>query len=164
MSRLNISPRSAKTARSTRTRVRLAAAAAACIALLASAAPAWAATNTVTIGSVAELTVKVAISVPVTIVCDPLIDPGVASTVYVYIKQANGKQISSGSGEVLASPGIGNLLICDGSTQNNIVMKIMPDAGSGPFKNGAAYATASFNYSDGMTGDSGNTGGAIKLH
>ena len=166
MSRLNISPRSAKTARSTRTRVRLAAAAAACIALLASAAPAWAATNTITVAPVASLTAKIAISVPVTIVCDPLGGPGVQSTVSVQVKQANGKQISSGSGEVLASPGIGNLLICDGSTQNNVVVQVMPDQGSGPFKNGAAYVTASFTYEGGswpFVSESGNTAGTIKL-
>jgi len=161
MSRSIISSHSAKTARRTGTRVRLAAAAAACIGLVAAATPAWATTNTITVGPTADLTVKVAISVPVSIVCDPLTDPVYFSSVSVSVKQANGKQISSASGTLY---GDGSMLICDGSTQNNIVMKIMPDAGSGPFKNGAAYATASFSYSDGMTGDSGNTGGAIKLH
>jgi len=172
MSRLIINPRSAKTARRTRTGVRLAAAAA-CIALLASATPAWAATNTITVGTAADLTVKIAISVPVTIVCDALTDPGVASTVSVSVKQANGKQISTATGNLYATPGVGTILTCDGSTQNNVVVRALPDQGSGPFKNGAAYVTASFNYSGGIdygggyystTGsESGTTAAAIKL-
>jgi hypothetical protein len=164
MSRFTIGSHSAKTARRSGTRVRLAAAAAACIGLVAAATPAWATTNTITVGPTADLTVKVAISVPVSIVCDPLTDAFyVSSSVSVSVKQANGKQISSASGILY---GDGSMLICDGSTQNNIVMKVMPDPGSGPFKNGAAYATASFTYGDPMGGvaDSGNTGGAIKLH
>jgi len=163
MSRFTISSHSASNARRTGTRVRLAAAAAACIGLLAAATPAWATTNTITVGPTADLTVKVAISVPVSIVCDPLTYPVYFSSVSVSVKQANGKQISSASGALY---GDGSMLICDGTTQNNFVVKILPDAGSGPFKNGAAYATASFAYGDAMSGggDSGNTGAAVKLH
>jgi hypothetical protein len=173
MSPFIINPDSAKTARRTR-RVRLAAAAVACIALLTSATPAWASTNTITLGSAADLTVKIAISVPVTIVCDPLPDPGVASTVLVQIKQANGKQISTASGALYATPGRGTILTCDGSTQNNVVVQALPDQGSGPFKNGAAYVTASFNYTGGIdygngyysqtSSESGSTSAAVKLH
>jgi hypothetical protein len=172
MSRPIIPPRSAKTARTTRTRLRLAAAAAACIAVLGSATPAWAATNTITVGPVASLTAKIAISVPVTIVCDPTTDPGVQSTVVVQIKQAIGKQISTASGQLWATTTSGTMLTCDGSTQNNVVVVALPDQGSNPFKNGAAYVTASFSYTGGidygnyviMTGSqSGSTSGAIKL-
>lgn len=173
MSESIIKPDSAKTPRRTRTRVRLAVAAAASVALLAAAAPAWAATNTITVGPVASLTAKVAIAVPVTIVCDPLTDPGIRSTVSVNIKQAHGKQISSATGSVWGYPGDANLLICDGSTQNTVVVQAMPDQGSGPFKNGAAYVTASFAYYSGIdfgggyystTGtESGSTAGSIKL-
>ena len=166
MSQFMSNPDSAKSARRTRTRVRLAATAAACIALLASAAPAWAATNTITVGPIASLTVKVAISVPVTIVCDPLTDAGSSSTITVKIKQANGKQISSASGEVKAYPGDANMLVCDGSTQNNVVVQAMPDQGSSPFRNGAAYVTASFAYQAGSwmgVTETGNTAGSIKL-
>jgi hypothetical protein len=154
--------------------VRFAAAAAACIAMLASATPAWAATNTITLGSVANLTVKIAISVPVTIVCDPLVDPGVTSTVSVSVRQANGKQVSSATGNLYATPAVGTVLTCDGSTQNNVVVQALPDQGSGPFKNGAAYVTATFEYHGGITcgdgcyfltsSESGSTAAAIKLH
>ncbi|MET0886718.1 MAG: hypothetical protein ABWX92_09730 [Mycetocola sp.] len=166
MSQSIINPESAKPAGRTRTRVRLAAAAVASIALLAAATPAWAATNTITVAPVASLTVKVAISVPVTIVCDPLPEAGSSSTVNVKIKQANGKQISTASGEVRAYPGDANMLICDGSTQNNVVVQALPDPGSGPFRNGAAYVTASFTYQAGSwmgVTESGNTAGSIKL-
>jgi hypothetical protein len=166
MSQFIINRDSAKTARRTRTRVRLAVAAAASIALLAASTPAWAATNTITVGPVASLTAKVAIAVPVTIVCDPLTGPGSASTFNVQIKQANGKQISSASGTLWAYPGDANMLICDGSTQNNVVVQALPDQGSGPFRNGAAYVTASFTYQGGAwpgVTESGSTAGAIKL-
>ncbi|SFS05687.1 hypothetical protein SAMN04487846_2012 [Microbacterium sp. cf046] len=174
MSLFITNPDSAKTARRTRNRVRLAAAAAASIALFGATTPAWAATNTITVGSAADLTVKIAIAVPVTIVCDPLSDPGVASQVFVSVKQANGKQISTGSGQLYATPGTGTVLTCDGSTQNNVVVRVLADQGSGPFKNGAAYVTASFEYTGGIdygggyyspTGtERGTTTAAIKLH
>src|SRR6476620_5927733 len=115
MSQFTISSHSAKTARRTGARFRLAAAVAVCIGLVAAATPAWATTNTITVGPTADLTVKVAISVPVSIVCDPLTDTVYFSSVSVSVKQANGKQISSASGTIY---GDGSLLVCDGSTQN----------------------------------------------
>lgn len=172
MSPLIIDPDSPRTAR--RTRGRIAIAAAISIAMLAAATPAWAATNTITVGPSADLTVKIAISVPVTIVCDPLPDPGVASTVNITVRQASGKQISTGTGGLAATSSYGTILVCDGSTQNKVVVQVLPDAGSGPFKKGAAYVTAFFTYSSGIdygggsyypTGsESGSTAASIKLH
>lgn len=149
MSRLIINPRTAQSTRRAWIGVRIAAAAV-CVALVASAAPAGAATNSVTIGSVAQLTVKISVEVPVTIVCDPLADPGISSSVWVRVMQANGKQVSTGTGETYATPGSENMLICDGSTQNRVVVRVLPDEGSGPFKNGAAYVSANFLYSAGI--------------
>lgn len=174
MSRLITNGRSEEAARRTRGRVRLLAAAAACLALLVAATPAWASTNTVAIGSVASVTAKIAVAVPVTVVCDPLTDPGIASTVAVSVQQASGKQISTASGSVFAGPGLaGTMLICDGTTENHVVVQALPDEGSGPFKGGPAFVTARFTYQSGFScgngcyfttgSETGSGSAAIKL-
>jgi len=51
------------------------------------------------------------------------------------------------------APG-GSLFTCDGVTQNNFVVQVLPDPGSPPFHGGGAIVRADF----GIFSDSGNEG------
>lgn len=110
------------------------------------ASAASATTNTITVGSTATLTSRLLISVPVTVVCDPLTDSFIDASVSVNVQQANGRQIANASGTVLATEfsGATNFLTCDGVTQNNVVVQATPNPGSPPFHGGPALVTASF--------------------
>jgi hypothetical protein len=99
-------------------------------------------TNTITVGSTATLTSRLLISVPVSVVCDPLTDSFIDASVSVNVQQANGRQIANASGTVFAFST--NFLTCDGVTQNLVVVQATPNAGSPPFHGGPALVTASF--------------------
>jgi hypothetical protein len=98
-------------------------------------------TNTITVGSKATLSSRLLISVPVTVVCDPLTDTFIDSFVSVNVQQANGRQIATASGFASGGPAF---LTCDGVTQNQVVVQATPNAGSPPFHGGPALVTASF--------------------
>jgi hypothetical protein len=127
-----------------------------------SAAPASATTNTITVGSV-TLTNRVLVTIPVTVVCDPLPGPNFDTTVEVTVTQASGKAVATGSAgtEVTPEP----LFTCDGVTQNHLVMKVLPSAGSPPFHGGGAIVQASFNIFSftAASSESGNTTVPVKI-
>ena len=116
------------------------------------ASAAGAATNTITVGSTATLSSRLLISVPVTVVCDPLTDSFIDASVSVNVQQASGRQIAHASGTLLATAFAGstNFLTCDGVTQNNVVVQATPDSGSPPFHGGPALVTASFLVENGI--------------
>ena len=122
----------------------------AAVLVTVSAAAASAATNTVTVGSSGTLTSRILIKVPVTVVCDPLPDSFVASSVSISVQQANGKQISTATGFLSSITPAPSLLTCDGVTQNTVVVTATLDAGSGPFHGGAAIVIANFFYDTGL--------------
>jgi len=138
-----------------------------CAVMLAtvSASAASAATNTITFGS-GKVTSRVLISLPVTIVCDPLQGTAQQSFVTVILQQANGKQVSSGQGTADAFSGsAAPFLTCDGVTQNTVVVQLTPNQGSGPFHGGGAIVSAAFVYATDVTSESGTTPfTAISLH
>jgi hypothetical protein len=105
-------------------------------------------TNTITVGSTATLSSRLLISVPVTVVCDPLTDSFIDASVSVNVQQANGRQIATASGFAFGGP---TFLTCDGVTQNQVVVQATPNAGSPPFHGGAALVTASFLVEYGIT-------------
>ena len=107
-----------------------------------SAAPAGAATNTITIGSPVILTDRVLVTVPVTVVCDPL--PGTAfdSSLAVFVTQASGRAVATG--HVIEETSPTPVFTCDGVTQNHSVLQVFPDGGSPPFHGGGAIVNASF--------------------
>lgn len=115
-----------------------------------------AATNTVTIGSV-TLVNRVMVEVPVTVVCDPFqADYGDVS---VFVTQANGRQVATGSSYLESFPPEPLLLTCDGVTQNHFVLDVFPDSGSPPFHGGPAIASAGFSVTSFSGGsESGSTG------
>jgi hypothetical protein len=90
---------------------------------------------------------RILVTVPVTVVCASLPDPNTAlDQVSVSIEQASGRTtVSTGSGSVSGGPfspsGGQPFLTCDGSTQNIVVVKVLPDSGSGPFHTGLAIFT-----------------------
>ena len=116
--------------------------------VIMSASAAGATTNTITVGSTATLTSRLLISVPVTVVCDPLRDSFIDASVSVNVQQANGRQIANASGSVFA--GFTNFLTCDGVTHNNVVVQATPNPGSPPFHGGPALVTASFLVENGI--------------
>jgi len=112
-----------------------------------SASAAGATTNTITVGPKGQLTSRILISMPVTIVCDPLTGNAAVSNVTVNLQQANGKQVSSAQGTADTFSGAAApFLTCDGVTQNTVVVQLTPNPGSGPFHGGGAIATADFVY------------------
>ncbi|MFF0265154.1 hypothetical protein [Kribbella sp. NPDC004536] len=113
-----------------------------------SATPASATTNTISIGSNATLSHRLLISVPVTVVCDPLTDTFIDTSVSVNVQQANGKQIATATGQLFSRST--NFLTCDGVTLNHVVVQATPNAGSPPFHGGPAFATASFSVEYGI--------------
>src|SRR5215469_13814834 len=113
------------------------------------ASAARATTNTITVGSNATLSHRLLISVPVTVVCDPLTDTFIDSVVYVNVQQANGRQIATASGSLYSSSTT-NFLTCDGVTQNHVVVQATPNASGPPFHGGAAFATATFLVENGI--------------
>jgi hypothetical protein len=125
-----------------------------------SAAPASATTNSVTIGSPVTLTNRVLVTVPVTVVCDPIADIG-TSTLFVTVTQASGQAVATGSAIDQAFPPQPPLFTCDSVTQNNFVMNILPDMGSPPFHGGGAIVQVFFSIfsftSGSETGSSGPT-------
>jgi len=88
------------------------------------------------------LTSRLLVTVPVTVVCDPLSDPTYSDDVYVSIQQASGRSVSTGSGRVDGGPqSMGPsapVFTCDGTTQNAISVSVVPDIGSSPFHGGPA--------------------------
>jgi hypothetical protein len=112
-----------------------------------SAGAASATTNTVTVGS-GTLTGRILITVPVTVVCDPLPGNYVDTNIGVTVQQANGKQVATASGgqfTVLPTP---SPLTCDGVTPNTVEIQARPDGGI-PFHGGTAFVTATFTYDTG---------------
>jgi hypothetical protein len=105
------------------------------------ASAARATTNTITVGSNATLSHRLLISVPVTVVCDPLTDSFIDASVTVNVQQANGRQIATASGTAF---GDSTFLTCDGVTQNQVVVQVTPNPSGPPFHGGAAFVTASF--------------------
>jgi hypothetical protein len=116
------------------------------LALIATGLPPASAQNsvTITVGKV-KLTDRILVTVPVNIVCAPLPDTAIGDDVSVSIVEAVGKQVSTGSGEVGGGPdsafGGQPFLTCDGSTNNIVVVSVLPASGSGPFKKGKAIFT-----------------------
>jgi hypothetical protein len=134
-----------------------------------SAAPASATTNTITIGSV-TLTARVLVAVPVTVVCDPLAGAGVSdqfeTDVSAFVTQASGQAVATGQGGITTVSPQPLLLTCDGVTQNNVVVDVLPLPGSPPFHGGSAIINASFDFFDFATqvGEGGSTGNvAVKI-
>ena len=122
------------------------------------AAPANASTNTITVGPTGTVTNRILVSVSVTIVCDPLPDTPVFSSASATVQQANGKQISTGTGGANTFSGpAAPFLTCDGVTANTAVVQILPDPGSGPFKGGGAVVTARFDYQTPTGSESGSS-------
>ena len=81
------------------------------------AAPANASTNTITVGPTGTVTNRILVSVSVTIVCDPLPDMPFFSGASVTVHQANGKQVSTGTGGASTFSGPNApFLTCDGVT------------------------------------------------
>jgi len=107
-----------------------------------SAVSASASTNTLSIGSPITLTDRVLVTIPMTIVCDP-VDSPFSSFIDFSLKQADGQSVSTASGEIFSSP---PALICDGVTQNTTPLNLTPNAGSGPFHGGGAILAVSFHY------------------
>ena len=128
------------------------------------AAPANASTNTITVGPTGTVTNRILVSVSVTIVCDPLPDTPFFSGASVTVHQANGKQVSTGTGGASAFSGPNApFLTCDGVTANTAVVQVLPDPGSGPFKGGGAVVTARFDYQTPTGSESGSTLATVRL-
>ncbi len=85
-----------------------------------SAVSASASTNTLSIGSPITLTDRVLVTIPMTIVCDP-VDSPFSSFIDFSLKQADGQSVSTASGEIFSSP---PALICDGVTQNTTPLNL----------------------------------------
>jgi hypothetical protein len=115
-----------------------------------SAGAASASTNTVTVGP-GTVTGRILITVPVTVVCDPLPGKYVDAGISVTVQQANGKQVSTASGGISDSLPTPSALTCDGVTQNTLEIQATPTPGSGPFHGGTAIVTANFNYDTGIS-------------
>jgi hypothetical protein len=101
-----------------------------------------------------RLTAKILVEVPTTIVCDSLGGgTTVVDSVSVILKQASGRDISTGSGRVSGGPASmvagAPFLTCDGTTQNTVVVAVLPDPGSGPFHGGPAIITVDAGHSVG---------------
>ena len=132
-----------------------------------SAAPASATTNTITIGPV-TLTDRVLVTVPVTVVCDPLgtVTDQFQNSLSVSVTQASGQAVATGSLDILTvSPQL--IFTCDGVTQNHVVADVFPAAGSPPFHGGPAIISASFGVFDfaTQTGEGGSTGNlSVTIH
>jgi hypothetical protein len=99
---------------------------------------------TVSVGS-STLAARVLLTVPVVVVCDSLSDPNTFSdNVSVTVQQASGRSIVTGTGQVSGGSGSpfggGPFLTCDGSTQNTVMVHIVPSA---PFHGGPAIFTVS---------------------
>lgn len=108
---------------------------------LAPSTPAFASTPvTVSVGAPITVTNKLIISVPVTVVCDPLPNISVQDIVSVQVTQARGKSVSHAVG-FFSGPSQ-PYLTCDGTTSNEMTILAMPDATSGPFGAGPAVLTA----------------------
>ena len=103
-----------------------------------SAVPAGAATNTITLGP-ATLTDRVLITVPVTVVCDPLPPGGFFSGLIVTVTQASGQAVATGS--FINESEDSSIFTCDSVTQNDFVVHVFPDPGSPPFHGGGACQT-----------------------
>jgi hypothetical protein len=106
-------------------------------------------TNTVAIGSPVTVTDRVLVTVPVTIVCDPLPNTPFQSEVSVTVEQASSSSVSNGTGQSFPS------LTCDGVTQNSLMVDVTPNSGSGPFHGGGAIVSASFFYATAVSCGSG---------
>ena len=110
-----------------------------CTIVVALAAASTASAMTTTIGDV-DLIGKVALTVPVTVTCDPP-SAGLAisgQTVSVVLEQAAGKQIARASGAVSGfSPT--TLFPCDG-TATSLSVSVLADPAGPPFHGGKAVA------------------------
>jgi hypothetical protein len=128
-----------------------------------SAAPAAATTNTITTGSPVTLKDRVLVTVPLTVVCDPLPGPNFDTTVNVTVTQASGRAVATGSTGTETTPA--PLFTCDGVTPNHLVLKVLPGSGSPPFHGGGAIVQASFNIFSFTCGcsESGNTTTPVKI-
>jgi len=97
-------------------------------------------------------------------VCDPLPDMPFFSGASVTVHQANGKQVSTGTGGASTFSGPNApFLTCDGVTANTAVVQVLPDPGSGPFKGGGAVVTARFDYQTPTGSESGSTLATVRL-
>jgi hypothetical protein len=121
------------------------------VGAVVSTTAASATTNTISVGSTGALTSRILIEIPVTVVCDPLPNSFVDDSVSITVEQANGKQVSTASGTVGSFEPAAPTLICDGVTQNTMMVPATPNPGSGPFHGGSAVVTiASFSYQTGI--------------
>jgi hypothetical protein len=110
---------------------------------LALAAPTAASASTpmrITVGAPITVANKLLISVPVTVVCDPLPNVPMQDFVSVQVTQARGKSVSHATGFFTSSSQ--PYLTCDGTTANELTVLAMPDSTSGPFNPGPAVLTA----------------------
>ncbi len=116
---------------------------------LVSSAGATTPSMTVTIGSPIKVTDRLLVSVPVSVVCAPIGNPGdttLTDSVTVSISQAHGKTVSSGSATMSAgpfspqNPTSPGFLTCDGTTVNSVTVQIL---GNGVFRAGGAIVSAS---------------------
>jgi len=109
---------------------------------LAWASPASASTPmSVSVGRPITVTNKLLISVPLTVVCDPLPNIPFQDLVSVQVTQARGKSVRHAQGFFTGASQ--PYLTCDGPTQNQLTVLAMPDPTSGPFGPGPAILTAS---------------------
>jgi hypothetical protein len=107
---------------------------------------------TITVGT-PTVTNKLLVTVPVQVVCDAQNgDPTEMDLVHVDLSQANGKTVTTGSGQVAGGPGdfftnnVGPFLTCDGKTVNNVAVTVL---GNGQYKGGGAIITVNASQSVG---------------
>ena len=129
------------------------------------AAPANASTNTITVGPTGTVTNRILVSVSVTIVCDPLPDTPFFSGASVTVQQANGKQVSTGTGgaSTFSGPNAHRSSHATVSSRTPRWSRFFRDPGSGPFKGGGAVVTARFDYQTPTGSESGSTLATVRL-
>ncbi len=103
-------------------------------------------TVTVSVPDALSLDNRVVVTVPVTVVCDPLPDTPVSSSVSVSLTQAVGQEIAHASGQVSSFGS--SFLVCDGVTAN--VVRVQVQASNIPFHGGPAVISAFASYSTGI--------------
>jgi hypothetical protein len=110
--------------------------------LLAVATPVAASDITLTIGSPSLSKSRVAVTVPLTVTCQPL-DPTfdlVIETVTARVDQAAGQRIATGSASRTGSPS--ELFACDGAS-HIVAVTLLADTSGPPFHGGQASVLAS---------------------
>lgn len=97
---------------------------------------------TLAVGS-PELTARIAVTVPVTITCDPF-SPTLtvfSQSISVRVEQAAGREIARGTGQAFSSFPSPLLFPCDGKT-HELLVTVLADAAGPPFHGGKAIVSA----------------------